>query len=286
MIKYIELYKQHLIVEKGLSLNTAASYLSDIRQFFKITNNGDVEVYLNHLNKKDYTATSINRKTTALRNYYNFLFRYKYIDSNPFLHIDRAKEEKSVPDFLTISEVKRLLDSPREDEILDRVILEMLYGGGFRVSELVNLKLNDVNFTKRMVKCKGKGNKQRYVPLGDFALHYLNEYLVFKSNNIKSKNNTTNLFLTNKGRLLNRQYVHSLIKKHAARANIQKNVSAHTLRHSFATHLLDNGANLREVQMLLGHEDIKTTQIYTHITTKRLVKDYDRYFTRKEEEHV
>lgn len=277
----IELYKQYLIVEKGLAISSVNSYLSDIKQFYLISETEDINNYLSYLYKQEYKASSVNKKIVSLKKYFDFLFMNKYVDINPFLQIDKPKMSFSLPVFLTLSEVKRLLDSPTEFEVLDKAILEMLYAGGFRVSEIVNLKLNDVNFEEKMVKCLGKGSKHRYLPIGEYALFYLKVYLknrVEKNVNEPSKY----VFLSKKNKRINRQMVYNLVKKHALRADINKNVTPHTLRHSFATHLLDNGANLRQVQLLLGHEDIITTQIYTHLTTNKLKEDYDKYFKEKE----
>lgn len=277
----IELYKQYLIVEKGLAISSVNSYLSDIKQFYLISETEDVNNYLAYLYKQEYKASSVNKKIVSLKKYFDFLFMNKYVDINPFLQIDKPKMSFSLPVFLTLSEVKRLLDSPTEFEVLDKAILEMLYAGGFRVSEIVNLKLNDVIFEEKMVKCLGKGSKHRYLPIGEYALFYLKVYLknrVEKNVNEPSKY----VFLSKKNKRINRQMVYNLVKKHALRADINKNVTPHTLRHSFATHLLDNGANLRQVQLLLGHEDIITTQIYTHLTTNKLKEDYDKYFKEKE----
>lgn len=285
MIKYLEIYKQYLLVEKGLSITSVNSYIIDIKQFYKITSLEDINVYLSHLYNENYKSSSVNKKIVSLKKYYDFLFLNKIIKQNPFVNIDRPKAINSLPVFLSLNEIKRLLDSPNENEILDKAILEMLYAGGFRVSELINLKVNDVNLPEKMVKCFGKGSKHRYVPIGEYALFYLQEYLKHK----ETQNNFVSnkfVFLNKKNTPLNRQMIYHMVKKHALRANINKNVTPHTIRHSFATHLLDNGANLREVQLLLGHEDIITTQIYTHLTTNKLKADYDKYFKEKVEKNV
>lgn len=283
MIKYLELYKQYLIVEKGLSLNSVNSYINDIKEFFNFNSEGDVEGYLKYLFDKGIKATSLNRKITSLNNYYKFLYRNKYCSKNIFKDVDRPKNDKKLPVYLSYGEVERMINSIKEDEYLERALIEAIYGCGFRVSELVNIKLKDVHFEEKMIECIGKGNKQRYVPINGIALACIDSYIKNIRNNLKIKCDSSLLFLSYKGKRVTRQYVFNLIKELAIRANINKNVSPHTLRHSFATHLLENGANLRAVQLMLGHENITTTEIYTHLNANKLLEDYDKYFEKKED---
>ena len=281
MIKYLEIYKQFLIVEKGLSINSVNAYVSDIKEFFNNCKN--VDEYILTLNKRNLKVNSYNRKIISLNSYFDFLFKSKFIDKNPFYNIDMAKKEQHLPCFLTVKEVVDLINSIDESNYLDKMIIELLYSCGFRVSELTNIKLKDINIKEKMIKCNGKGNKQRYVPIGDYATYYLNKYLGDRE---KMKIDNEFLLISKKQKRINRFYVYNLIKKSTYKAKIRKNVSPHTIRHSYATHLLDNGANLRQVQLLLGHSDIKTTQIYTHLTTNKLVENYDKFFEKEKENEI
>jgi len=280
MIKYLELYKQYLIVEKGLSMNSVNSYINDIIEYFKFDSEGDIDGYLVMLNDKKIKVNTLNRKITSISNYYKFLYNNKYIEKNILFNIDRPKKEKKLPVYLTYGEVERLIKSIKEEECLERAIIELIYACGLRVSELTNIRLKDIHFEEKMIECIGKGNKQRYVPINDIALKCISDYIREIRNNFKYMEDKNLLFLSYKGKKVTRQYVFLLIKELASRANIKKNVSPHTLRHSFATHLIENGANLRAVQVMLGHESITTTEIYTHLNASKLIEDYDKYFER------
>ena len=278
MIKYLEIYKQYLIVEKGLSMNSVNSYINDIKEFFNFNSEGDINGYLNYLNDKKIKVNSLNRKITSIKGYYNYLCSKKYTDNNMFFNIDRPKKEKKLPVYLTYGEVERLINCINEEELLERAIIETIYACGLRVSEVINIRLKDVHFEEKMIECIGKGNKQRYVPINNIALKCIYSYIKEIRNNLKIMENENLLFLSYKGKKVTRQQVFLLIKKLAKRANIKKEISPHTLRHSFATHLLENGANLRAVQEMLGHESITTTEIYTHLNASKLIEDYDKYF--------
>lgn len=278
MIKYLEIYKQYLIVEKGLSVNTVKSYVADIVDFFSFNKEGDIEGYLNKLYDSRIKANSLNRKISSISGYYDFLYINKYVKKNICFNIDRPKKEKKLPIYLTYGEVERLINNIKEEELLERAIIEMIYACGLRVSEVINIRLKDVHFEEKMIECIGKGNKQRYVPINDIALKCIYNYIKEIRNNLKVMEDSNLLFLSYRGKRVTRQYVFLLIKKLARRANIKKEISPHTLRHSFATHLLENGANLRVVQEMLGHESITTTEIYTHLNASKLIEDYDKYF--------
>ena len=282
MIKYLELYKQYLIVEKGLSMNSVNSYTSDIKDYFNECKDNDVNKYLKYLYDKGIKTSSLNRKITSINGFYKYLYDNKFIDKNIFYNVDRPKMERKLPVYLTYIEMMNLINSIKEDEYLERTIIEVIYGCGLRVSEVINIRLEDVHFEEKMVECIGKGNKQRLVPINNIALSCIRNYIKLFRDKLENKQDSHVLFLNKKGRKLTRQYVHSLIKELAARANIKKNVSPHTLRHSFATHLLENGANLRAVQVMLGHEKITTTEIYTHLNTSKIIENYDKYFERDE----
>lgn len=279
MNRYLELYKQYLLVEKGLSINTVSSYLIDIKECLGFKE--DCDAYLKYLYKKKIRASSVNRKLVAVNSYYNFLVANKYISSNPFKNIDKAKKENKLPTYLTYTEIEKITNAIKKEEYLYKAIIELMYGCGLRVSEVVNIRLEDIHFHEKMIECIGKGNKQRYVPINDIALNCIALYL----KNIRSQYDVTShyLFLNKQKKQLNRVYIFRLIKELAKRANINKNVSPHTIRHTFATHLIENGANLRSVQEMLGHESITTTEIYTHINTSKLIEDYDKYFEKKED---
>lgn len=278
MIKYLELYKQYLLVEKGLAINSIDSYIRDIKEYFNFDREGNIDNYLKYLYDKRIKTTSLSRKLSSINGYYKFLYENKYINENIIYNIDRPKAEKKLPVHLTYSEVLNFINSIREEEYLQKAIVEVIYGCGLRVSEVINIKLEDVHFEEKMIECIGKGSKQRYVPINDVALKSIREYINNIRNNLIKMQDKSLLFLSYKGKKITRQYVFKIIKEFSIRANINKNVSPHTLRHTFATHLIENGANLRAVQIMLGHENVTTTEIYTHINTSKIIEDYDKYF--------
>ena len=203
------------------------------------------------------------------------------IKSNPTDEIDRPKIEKKIPEFLTLEEVSSLLNFEvnNEFEARNRAILELLYSSGLRISELTSLELSNIDLDECLVRVMGKGSKERIVPLGDYAIDALKEYIYFYRPML-NKNNSSYVFLNNRGGVLSRQFIFKVIKEECIKKGIRKNVSPHTLRHTFATHLLKNGADLRIIQELLGHENLSTTQIYTHLTNDKLKHDYEDYFPR------
>ena len=278
MIRYLELYKQYLVVEKGLSLNSVSSYFSDIKEYLNYGDLEDIEGYIKYLNDKNIKTSSLARKITSIKGYYRFLYKNRYIQSNLFTSVDLPKKERGLPVYLTYVEIEKLICSINENEVLERALIETLYGCGFRVSELINIRLKDVHFEEKMIECIGKGNKQRYVPVNNMALQCIKSYIINVRSKLKYKVDDSLLFLSYKGKKLTRQYVFILVKELCARANIKKKVSPHVLRHSFATHLIENNANLRAVQAMLGHENIITTEIYTHVNASKIMESYDRYF--------
>lgn len=282
MIKYLELYKQYLVVERGLSMNSVNSYINDIREYYKFDSNGNISGFINYLAERKIKTSTLSRKVTSIKGYYSFLYKNKYIDDNLMISVDLPKKEKKLPVYLTYGEIERLINSIKKEEYLERALIETLYGCGFRVSELINIRLKDIHFDEKMIECIGKGNKQRYVPINNIALSCIDTYIKEIRNNLKFKENDNLLFLSYKGKKLTRQHVFILVKELCARAGIKKNVSPHILRHSFATHLIENNANLRAVQTMLGHESVTTTEIYTHINSSKLIEDYDKYFERNE----
>ena len=177
MIKYLGIYRDYMIVTKGYSINTVNAYLRDIKQYFKIIKDNNIDCYFEFLTKNDFSISSQNRKISALNSYYTYLMEFNYSNNNPFYNIDLAKREKKLPDYLSYDEVLRLLEAC-EDNILDKTIIEILYGSGLRVSELCSLKISDIHFEESLIECMGKGSKQRYVPINEAALHSINDYMI------------------------------------------------------------------------------------------------------------
>lgn len=275
-------YLEYLEVEKGLSQNTLDAYRRDLSAFIDFCASLDAEeltqIQRNHLNsyildlrEKKYSATSVMRKIASLRGFYKWLCANEICVQNPTLTLEQPKIPRKLPKVMTISEIENIL---REDLTkTQKLIVELLYGCGLRVSELVGLKTNNIDLNASYLRCSGKGSKERLVPIGSKAKEALREYFGHRDFLVKKYNfDTKNLFITDSGRFLTRQDVYNFI--HQQGKKINKNISPHTLRHSFATHLLENGADLRIVQELLGHSDVSTTQLYTHISKKRLKEVY------------
>jgi integrase/recombinase XerD len=279
----------YIQVEKGLARHTLESYERDLDRLQTWANtNGkniseltrsDLRKWIASLSREGLAPASISRAVSATRGFFKFLMLDGHIKSHPAEDLDTPQRFSYLPKFLTEEEINRLLAAPdiaTEEGIRDRAILEIMYATGLRVSELVTLKQADVDLLAGLVVCHGKGNKERRVPLGKSAIHWLQQYSAVKAG--YGKQTSPNVFL-HRGRPFTRQLAWSMIKRHAEKAGI-KDVSPHTLRHSFATHLLQHGADSRSVQALLGHSDISTTQIYTHITDLHLRSAYDRHHPR------
>lgn len=275
-------YLEYLEVEKGLSQNTLDAYRRDLSVFIDFcASMGAQELtqiqrthlnsYIFDLREKKYSPTSVMRKIASLRGFFKWLCANEICIQNPTLTLEQPKIPKKLPKVMTISEIENLL---REDLTkTQRLIVELLYGCGLRVSELVGLKTNSIDLNASYLRCSGKGSKERLVPLGSKAKEALREYFEQRDFLVTKHNlDTKNLFISDSGRFLTRQDVYNFI--HEQGKKINKNISPHTLRHSFATHLLENGADLRIVQELLGHSDVSTTQLYTHISKKRLKEVY------------
>lgn len=275
-------YLEYLEIEKGLSQNTLDAYRRDLSAFIDFCSsleaNELTQIQRNHLNsyilelrEKKYSPTSVMRKIASLRGLFKWFCANKICTQNPTLTLEQPKIPRKLPKIMTISEIENILRANLNK--IQRLIIELLYGGGLRVSELVNLKTNNIDLNASYLKCSGKGSKERIVPLGSKAKEALNEYFVQRDFLIKKFNlDTKNLLISDSGRFLTRQDIYNFIHEQGKR--IHKNISPHTLRHSFATHLLENGADLRIVQELLGHSDVSTTQLYTHISKKRLKEVY------------
>ncbi|MHC4113824.1 MAG: tyrosine recombinase XerC [Planctomycetota bacterium] len=241
---------------------------------------GMVRQYMALLNEKQYSKATIARKLATLRSFYKFLVRRNRIGSNPVTVVRTPKQEKKLPRFLEYEEVKRLLDAPPSNNWLgarDRAILETLYSTGLRVSELVALNMDDVDFLGEVVHIRGKGKKERVTPIGSSALQAIQHYMEFRNRRAQSSRNFDSkvLFVNKHGRRLSTRSVRRKMDKYLKMAGLDPAISPHTLRHSFATHMLNNGADLRSVQELLGHQSLSTTQIYTHLSTKKLKEVYE-----------
>ena len=284
-MNYIDEFKTDLQYVKNYSNNTVKAYESDLLSFQKFLNNKDIsrvssediQKYMHSFGDK--TDKTLARALTTLRMFYDFLIRRNIIKESPMDGIASPKIGKYLPDVLSIDEVDRLLDiKPKNNfEFRNKCILELLYSTGLRISELVSLKFENINLDDSLIKVMGKGSKERIVPLNDITTDYLKEYIEKIRPEMLKKVQTDYIFLNNHGKVLTRQAVFKMIKKRALEANIKKNISPHTLRHSFATHMLSNGADIRFIQELLGHSDIATTEIYTHTTFEQLKREYAEY---------
>ncbi|MBD1222671.1 site-specific tyrosine recombinase XerD [Virgibacillus halodenitrificans] len=288
-------FLHYLQIERGLSENTLISYKRDLTQYINYlskvelksdwatVHRNDIIAFLQMLKDAGKSAASIARYTSSIRSFHQFLIREQLVQQDASLHIESPRKERKLPDVLSEKDIDSLLSISGEKplELRNKAMLELLYATGLRVSEMINLKVSDLHLTMGFVQCVGKGNKERIVPLGDIAIKSLEEY-IRKGRSILGKNNKDGnvLFLNQHGRPLTRQGFWKILKANANRAGIQKKITPHTLRHSFATHLLENGADLRVVQEMLGHVDISTTQIYTHVTKTRLKDIYTAYHPR------
>lgn len=284
-------YINYVKYELKLSKNTIDNYKYDLMQFNSFlesinindlnnVNASDIEKYLKEkLNKKD--PSTISRNITSINNLYNFLLITKKVEKNPCEFIDRPKLKKRLPNVLSIKEIEELLNIELNTvyDYRNKAMLEVMYGSGLRVSELINLTLRDIDFENCIIRCMGKGSKERIVPMNDYVIYYLNLYLKKRPWLLKKGPNDY-LFLNNHGSKMTRQGFEKNLNKILESKGITKYVTPHTLRHTFATHLLDGGADLRSIQMLLGHSDIITTEIYTHISNEKVKKDYHEYHPR------
>ena len=284
--KLIEDYERYLSLERNYSPNTVKAYINDINNFNMFikksllqVNPTDIRNYLKHIN--NLTTRTISHNISSLKSLYNYLQIIDLIKNNPIDEIDRPKLEKKMPTYLSLEEVSNLLNIKVENEYnsRDKAILELLYSSGIRISELTNMELSNIDLDECIIRIMGKGSKERIIPLGDYAINSLQDYI----NNYRfklNKKNSSYVFLNNRGGQLSRQFIFKTIKNECIKKGIKKNVSPHTLRHTFATHLLKNGADLRIIQELLGHENLSTTQIYTHLTNDKLKSDYEEYYPR------
>lgn len=283
--KLIDEFSDYLLFEKKYSQNTIEAYKRDLKKanlfikknFINLTKN-DIQNYIHALAKEE-SPSSISRNISTLKSFYKFLELNKYTSSNPLTTITNPKNSKKLPKVLSEEEVNKLLDIDLKTDFdhRNKAMLEVMYSSGLRVSELINLTVNDVDLKNSLIRVFGKGSKERIVPLNDYATDALREYMLYHRPNLFKHGETNYLFLNNHGRIMTRQGFFKILQKIAKEKNIKSEISPHTLRHSFATHLLKHGADLRSIQELLGHSDISTTQIYTHITSSRLQKNYQEF---------
>ena len=289
----IDQYCNNISFKKGLSKNTILAYKSDLKIFLmwldenkeKFSNVDRIIInnYLAYRLDNGASLSTIQRIITCIKSFYSFLFENNIIKYNPAQLIENPKKRRKLPTIITESEVMKLLDSPdvkTNKGLRDKCILELLYSSGLRISELLSIKINQISKEKKFLKIKGKGNKERLVPIGSSAMNLLIVYLDTYRSSIKNTNNIDILFINENGSIISRQACWEMIQKYASISLINKKISPHNLRHAFATHLLNNGADLRTVQMLLGHASLSTTQIYTHIAKERLVKFHQKYHPR------
>mgnify|MGYP004568771789 CR=1 FL=1 len=277
MYQIIGEYLEYLELEKGLSQNTIDAYrrdLSDFAQGVEDIHSIDrttINSYVRTLRERKLAPTSVIRKIASLRGFFKWATSVGVLEKNPAATLEQPKTPQRLPKVVSVKEIEEMLHNNLTP--LELVMMELLYSCGLRVSELVNLKVNDIDLSSKYVRCFGKGSKERIIPIGDKAKKTVKEYLPTRELTLKKYNlNTKNLLIRENGSMVTRQEVYNFI--HAQGKLIHKNISPHTLRHSFATHLLENGADLRVVQELLGHSDVSTTQLYTHISKKRLKEVY------------
>lgn len=281
---FFEEFINYLAVERGLSNNTLMAYRRDLARYFSFMNEKkskdartierkDITDFMQDQKGRGLSTTSICRCLSAIKMFHRFLVREGLVKTDPTNLIDMPRLWKRIPDVLSIQEIEAMLGSAKGGHwqaVRDRAILELFYASGMRVSELVNLKLGSINLEVGYVRCIGKGRKERIIPVGKRAREALGKYCAAARQKLNKGNVSSDLFLSRLGKKMSRQSAWKIIKHYARKANIKKVIKPHTLRHSFATHLLEHGADLRSVQEMLGHSDISTTQIYTHVDKERL----------------
>ena len=279
----INKFLDYLLIDKNYSKNIIDSYKNDLVKFYdyvnkdikKVTKN-DIENYIKYLHKENYNEHSINRSLSCIKSLYKFLLIEKIITTDIAKDIEAPKNKKSLPKVLSEEDINLLLDIKLNTPFSyrNKAMLEMMYATGMRVSELINVKVFDIDFESDLVRIKGKGSKERVVPLGDYAIYYIKKYYEEYRGFFLIKGESDYLFLNNHGTSITRQGFFKMIKNLAEEQGIKKDFSPHTLRHSFATHLLAHGADLRSIQEMLGHSDISTTQIYTNLSFNEVKDNY------------
>lgn len=288
MNREIKEYLNYLHVEKGLSKNTITSYGLDLRKYCESLNDKEVEDITTDdireviASRKDagMQTKTIVRFITSIKTFHLFLVREGYVKNNVAARIEMPKIEKKLPSVLNEEEINKILDSlsmRNPSDARNKVMLELMYGAGIRVSEMIEMKIRDVNITHQLINVFGKGSKQRIVPVSKYVVELITEYVAIWRNKLLKDNKSEYLFVNAKGSRLTRQGFWKNVKAIALKNGITKEISPHTFRHTFATHLLENGADLRSVQEMLGHSDIATTQLYTHVSKQKIKREYDMF---------
>ena len=294
MYHHVDVYLNFLAVEKGVSLNTLEAYSRDLNRYVEFIeqagikdireiSSDDVISFLGNLKGDGLASSSTNRSLAAIRGFYRYLLTEKVVDENPVANIELARVWMHLPDTLSREEMNFLLKQPGTKTPLavrDTAMLELLYATGIRVSEVVSLSMSNINWQAGYLIVVGKGSKERIVPIGRVAFDCLNRYVEGSRRKLSKERSVNTIFLNRSGTGLTRQGFWKIVKKYVRKAELQKKVYPHTFRHSFATHLLEGGADLRSVQVMLGHADISTTQIYTHVTRERLKEIHKKYHPR------
>ncbi len=289
--QYLDSFMEFVRVEKGLSANTQEAYSNDLIQWFEYLHHSheslenSVTYYVGFMHDSGLSPVSISRKLTSLRMFYKYLVSESIIESSPVDLVEMPRLPKSLPKVLSVLEVQTMIDSTAESRSnqRDRAILEVLYGCGLRVSELIGLNLGDFEFSEGFLRVLGKGSKERWIPLGQYAKNSLLDYIQGERSQLINQRSMKAVFCNLRGKRISRVAVWKIIQKYKQQAGIQREISPHTFRHSFATHLLDNGADLRVVQELLGHANLTTTQIYTHLSREQLYRVFQNHHPRNRE---
>lgn len=290
----IDIFIEYLATERNFSRHTLRNYRADLKQFFLYLKEKGIHVdldkvpsinhfmvrsFLGFLHKKN-KRSSIARKLASIRSFFKFLVKKELIKTSPMDNIFTPKQERYVPNFLSIDEISRLIESPDRSHVLglrDRAILEVLYSSGLRLGELRHMDVNSIDFESGLIRVLGKGDKERIIPIGEKAMTAVRDYMERRQELVRNEQNYEKaLFLNHRGRRLSERGIDRIVKRYAFRSGLLKHISPHTIRHTFATHLLNAGADLRSVQELLGHVSLSTTQKYTHVTMDRLMEIYDK----------
>jgi integrase/recombinase XerD len=289
MIRHLDDFMGYIGIEKGLSRNTQEAYSNDILQWFEYLEDTGFKPeqashkFIAYMREVELAPVSIARKITSLRMFYSWLLQEGYVEISPFELVDLPKLPKQLPKYLTFDEIEALLAETQQNKAAfrDRAIIETLYGCGLRVTELISLDMTDIEFNEGFLRCFGKGSKERWIPVGKWALDSLKSYVqTERPLLLKDGKKESAVFVNRRGSRISRVAVWKMIQSLKTRAGISKQISPHTFRHSFATHLLDNGADLRIVQELLGHANIATTQIYTHLSKEQLHRVFKQFHPR------
>ena len=283
----INKFIEYLIIDKKYSENTIKSYNNDLKKFNNYFDNksinkieeSNIKNYIKYLKQENNDNRTISHNISTLRSFYKFLLIEKIIKNNPMEYIEQPKLKKTLPKTLTIEEIDKLMDIKLKDAFSyrNKAMLELMYSSGLRVSELINASIHDIDTSNCIIRIMGKGSKERIVPLGDYAIKYIEIYLREYREKLTKRELNDYLFLNNHGKKMTRQGFFKILKQLAKEKGIKTDFSPHTLRHSFATHLLNGGADLRSIQEMLGHESISTTQIYTHVSKEKLKENYDNF---------